>query len=165
MIGKGVARQFRVRRIVSKDDERLADEQGQIAIHLPHNSLLVMHAEMQEEWKHCILPTATIDPHPIAGGRRLNVTYRYLKDFMEPQYTPRCKCGVSCVLRCVMKSSATRGRYMWQCFADRSPGGTSCGHFVWAEFDGDGRPPWAEGYKGNVNVPNAIAGSYSTPKD
>ncbi|KAL9026919.1 MAG: hypothetical protein Q9196_004491 [Gyalolechia fulgens] len=58
----GVARQFRVRKIVARDDPdakaTLAAEQdterahleGQIAIHLPHNSLLVMHAEMQEEW-------------------------------------------------------------------------------------------------------------------
>ena len=55
----GVAREFRVRNIVARDDEKHADSkdqradaEGQIAIHLPHNSLLVMHAEMQEEWKH-----------------------------------------------------------------------------------------------------------------
>lgn len=61
----GVAREFRVRKVVPKDagvdsndaaakklDDARADTEGQIAIHLPHNSLLVMHAEMQEEWKH-----------------------------------------------------------------------------------------------------------------
>ena len=61
----GVTREFRVRRVVPKEttmdindpaarkvDEARADSEGQIAIHLPHNSLLVMHAEMQEEWKH-----------------------------------------------------------------------------------------------------------------
>lgn len=47
----GVAREFRVRKIVPQEDASSADEQGQIAIHLPHNSLLIMHAEMQEEWK------------------------------------------------------------------------------------------------------------------
>ncbi|KAL8775531.1 MAG: hypothetical protein Q9209_000027 [Squamulea sp. 1 TL-2023] len=54
----GVAREFRVRKIVGRDEveeavkssavkgtER-ADAEGQIAIHLPHNSLLVMHAEV-----------------------------------------------------------------------------------------------------------------------
>ena len=60
-ISLGVAREFRVRKIVPRNtkfdpmdknarrrnDER-ADVEGQIAIHLPHNSLLVMHAEMQE---------------------------------------------------------------------------------------------------------------------
>ena len=59
-ISLGVAREFRVRKVVAKDDnpERdkvrdnsRADAEGQVAIHLPHNSLLVMHAEMQEEWK------------------------------------------------------------------------------------------------------------------
>lgn len=42
----GVAREFRVRKIVPQGDDS-ADIQGQIAIHLPHNSLLIMHAEMQ----------------------------------------------------------------------------------------------------------------------
>ncbi|KAL9602231.1 MAG: hypothetical protein Q9219_001955 [cf. Caloplaca sp. 3 TL-2023] len=58
----GVAREFRVRKIVARDcsdsktgaffqqDTERADAEGQISIHLPHNSLLVMHAEMQEEW-------------------------------------------------------------------------------------------------------------------
>src|SRR4051794_12112810 len=49
----GVAREFRVRRILPKDGEKSnaaddSDAEGQISIHLPHNSLLVMHAEMQE---------------------------------------------------------------------------------------------------------------------
>ncbi|MDA4133365.1 MAG: alpha-ketoglutarate-dependent dioxygenase AlkB, partial [Thaumarchaeota archaeon] len=61
----GVARQFRVRRIIPRDTDADSgkavppedpDGEGQIAIHLPHNSLLVMHAEMQEEWKHSVAP-------------------------------------------------------------------------------------------------------------
>ncbi|KAI9872055.1 MAG: hypothetical protein M1823_008273, partial [Watsoniomyces obsoletus] len=74
----GVAREFRVRRIVPPDEpdantprtQTQADVQGQISIHLPHNSLLVMHAEMQEEWKHSIAPAQSIQPHPIAGNKR-----------------------------------------------------------------------------------------------
>lgn len=54
---------------------------------------------------------------------------------------------------------------MWQCFADRSPGGVSCGHFSWAEFDEDGRPPWVENYKGNVNVAGGVVKSDSKPED
>ncbi|KAL8953748.1 MAG: hypothetical protein Q9222_000430 [Ikaeria aurantiellina] len=80
----GVARQFRVRKIVareteesrakpgSKQDIDRADAEGQIAIHLPHNSLLVMHSSMQEEWKHSIAPALVIDPHPVAGNKRIN---------------------------------------------------------------------------------------------
>ena len=69
-ISLGVAREFRVRKIVAaeadEDEEKKgsgrADAQGQIAIHLPHNSLLVMHAEMQEEWKHSKHNTNSLDP-------------------------------------------------------------------------------------------------------
>lgn len=98
----GVAREFRVRKIIARDDEehvdskdQRADAEGQIAIHLPHNSLLVMHAEMQEEWKHSIHPEKVIDPHPVAGNKRINITYRYYRESFHPRYTPRCKCKVS----------------------------------------------------------------------
>ena len=109
----GVAREFRVRKIVPQVEAASADEQGQIAIHLPHNSLLIMHAAMQEEWKHSISPATSIDPHPVAGNRRLNVTYRCYKDYLHPKFTPRCRCDMPAVLRCVQKRAATRGRYMW----------------------------------------------------
>ncbi|KAI9761875.1 MAG: carboxy methyl transferase for protein phosphatase 2A [Chaenotheca gracillima] len=103
----GVAREFRVRRIVPRDNDEdddgperpgskssstsRADAEGQIAIHLPHNSLLVMHAEMQEEWKHSIAPALAIDPHPVSGKKRINVTYRFYRESFHPRYTPRCE--------------------------------------------------------------------------
>ena len=124
----GVAREFRVRKIVARDDEepgskdQRADAEGQISIHLPHNSLLVMHAEMQEEWKHSIQKASTIDPHPIAGNKRINVTYRHYRESFHPRYTPICKCNVSTVLRCVQRNQANRGRYMWMCHAGLTPG-------------------------------------------
>ncbi|EUC33594.1 hypothetical protein COCCADRAFT_4894 [Bipolaris zeicola 26-R-13] len=144
----GVAREFRVRRVVPQDDDEVdgvekADAQGQISIHLPHNSLLVMHAEMQEEWKHSIAPAHTIDPHPLAGNKRINVTYRWYKESLYPKFTPRCRCGVPTVLRCAMRRKESRGRYMWMCHAGFVPGKEGCGFFMWAEFDGDGEPPWA----------------------
>lgn len=126
-----------------KDDGSLADAQGQISIHLPHNSLLIMHADMQEEWKHSIAPAQTIDPHPLAGKKRLNITYRYYKDNLHPKYTPKCKCGVPTALRCVTKQKETRGRYMWMCHTSYVPGEDGCSFFQWAEFDDDGKPPWA----------------------
>jgi alkylated DNA repair dioxygenase AlkB len=149
----GVAREFRVRKIVPADEDAAADTQGQIAIHLPHNSLLVMHAEMQEEWKHSIAPAQAIDHHPVAGNKRLNITYRHYLPYMLPSNTPHCKCKVPCTLRCVQKQKASRGRYMWMCMRNYTPGEKGCAFFEWAKFDEDGRPPWAEGYKGNANVP------------
>lgn len=146
----GVAREFRVRKIVARDDQdadskdQRADAEGQIAIHLPHNSLLVMHAEMQEEWKHSIHPAPSIDPHPIAGNKRINVTYRYYRESFHPKYTPKCRCNVATVLRCVQRKKENRGRYMWMCHAGLTPGKEGCTFFQWAEFDDDGEPPWAK---------------------
>ncbi|KAM3499822.1 hypothetical protein MY10362_006947 [Beauveria mimosiformis] len=106
-ISLGVAREFRVRRVLPKDAETRtaqdSDAEGQISIHLPHNSLLVMHAEMQEEWKHCIVPALSIDPHPIAGNRRINITYRDYRARMHPSQTPRCGCKIPCILRVVQR--------------------------------------------------------------
>ena len=164
----GVAREFRVRQIVPPDSppaspgsllasttgRAQADQQGQIAIHLPHNSLLVMHAEMQEEWKHSIAPAQSIDPHPIAGNKRINITYRWYREDFHPNNTPRCKCGTPTVLKCVQKRKETRGKYMWMCqVGSRSDTDTKakddtgtepkgCGYFEWAEFTEDGEPIW-----------------------
>ncbi|KAG8167642.1 hypothetical protein KVR01_003331 [Diaporthe batatas] len=149
----GVAREFRVRRVVPQGDEGddksnsakavdAGDAGGQVAIHLPHNSLLVMHAEMQEEWKHSIAPAQAIDPHPVAGNRRINVTYRDYKASLHPSLTPRCRCGVPTVLRVVQKRRENWGRYFWMCHAGNVPGKDGCTFFQWAEFDDDGDPVW-----------------------
>lgn len=140
----GVAREFRVRRIIPQDtpftvtptttsdpsskpaprtkSQDHSDAEGQIAIHLPHNSLLVMHAEMQEEWKHSIAPAAAIDPHPVAGNKRINITYRDYKPSLHPRFTPKCRCGVPTVLRVVQRKRENWGRYFWMCHAGNVPG-------------------------------------------
>lgn len=151
----GVAREFRVRKIVGREEEdgeitknkhlsdrSRADEEGQIAIHLPHNSLLVMHAEMQEEWKHSIHPARTVDPHPIAGNKRINITYRWYRESFHPRFTPKCRCGIATVLKCVQRQKENRGRYMWMCQVGGIPDRQSCGFFEWAAFTDDGEPIW-----------------------
>ncbi|KAJ3560716.1 hypothetical protein NPX13_g9207 [Xylaria arbuscula] len=142
----GVAREFRVRRIVPKDaDNNLtddADAQGQISIHLPHNSLLIMHSNMQEEWKHSITPAQAIDPHPIAGNRRINITYRDYKRNFHPNFTPRCQCNLPAILRTVQRKKDNWGRYFWMCHRGNVPGQVSCSFFQWAVFDDDGVPEW-----------------------
>lgn len=127
----GVAREFRVRRVlprtemhpagdssgakttqnaVADEDSLRGDAEGQISIHLPHNSLLVMHAEMQEEWKHSIAPAQAIEPHPIAGNRRINVTYRDYRPEYHPSLTPKCRCGIATVMRVVQKKKENWGK-------------------------------------------------------
>ncbi|KAI0529866.1 hypothetical protein GGR58DRAFT_281410 [Xylaria digitata] len=151
----GVAREFRVRRIVPKDNDNNltenGDAQGQISIHLPHNSLLIMHADMQEEWKHSIAPAQAIDPHPVAGSRRINVTYRDYKPNFHPKFTPRCKCSLPAILRTVQRKKDNWGRYFWMCHRGNVPGKENCSFFQWADFDDDGIPSWdRERYKGAV---------------
>lgn len=188
----GVEREFRVRRVVVQDDgddenegdgnggdeskrngqknaaEARADAQGQISIHLPHNSLLVMHAEMQEEWKHSITPAQTISPHPIAGHRRINITYRWYRDSLHPRNTPRCRCGTHAILRCAQRKRETRGRYMWMCYAGFAPGKKGCSFFQWAEFDDDGEPLWASKVNEDDQAPtlsNFVASQTSSGKE
>ncbi|KAK4949825.1 hypothetical protein LTR10_011667 [Elasticomyces elasticus] len=158
----GVEREFRVRKIVPKHDPddpnpptSAADDSGQIAIHLPHNSFLVMHAEMQEEWKHSIAPAQTITPHPLAGNKRINITYRWYREDFRPKYTPKCRCGVPCVLKTVQKQKANRGRYMWMCQVGSKPdGGEGCGWFEWARFTDDGVPVGWKGPEQQIERPN-----------
>ena len=141
-----MAREFRVRRILPQDDDDNdtnkpnPDQAGQIAIHLPHNSLLVMHADMQEQWKHSVSPAQAIDPHPLAGSRRINITYRHYRDGFHPRHTPRCPCAVPAVLRVVTRKRENWGRYFWMCHAGNVPGKEACEFFRWAEFDEDGNP-------------------------
>jgi hypothetical protein len=153
-ISLGVAREFRVRRIVpqAQDDseekkkktQEDADAAGQIAIHLPHNSLLVMHAEMQEEWKHSIAPAQAIDPHPIAQNKRINITYRDYKASLHPKFTPKCRCDVPSVLRVVQRRKENWGKYFWMCHAGNVPEKDGCTFFEWAQFSDDGEPIWKE---------------------
>ncbi|KAL0944376.1 grf zinc finger domain-containing protein [Colletotrichum truncatum] len=150
-ISLGVAREFRVRRIIPKDGDNNpaedADAEGQISIHLPHNSLLVMHAEMQEEWKHSITPAQSIDPHPVAGNKRINITYRDYKANMHPRYTPKCDCKIPCVLRVVQRKKENHGKYFWMCHGGNVPGKDSCSFFQWARFDDNGNPIWTHLHK------------------
>ncbi|KAL4809227.1 hypothetical protein BDV18DRAFT_131523 [Aspergillus unguis] len=163
-ISLGVQREFRVRRIVPDEETEAgvtgarADAQGQISIALPHNSLLVMHAETQEEWKHAIAPAQTISPHPLSGNRRINITYRWYRDSLHPRNTPRCRCNAHAVLKCVQRKRDSRGRYMWLCYVGAKPGKKGCGFFQWAEFDDDGEPLWDQSQTSqeDVNVPNLI---------
>ncbi|KAK0715751.1 hypothetical protein B0H67DRAFT_489102 [Lasiosphaeris hirsuta] len=145
----GVTREFRVRRVLpaSTSSETNPDASGQIALHLPHNSLVVMHAEMQEEWKHSVTPTTAIDPHPIAGVRRINITYRDYRAEFHPRHTPRCSCDIACVLRVVQRKKENWGRYFWMCHAGNVPGKEGCAFFQWAEFDDDGSPVPKQGRK------------------
>ncbi|RPA77069.1 hypothetical protein BJ508DRAFT_417284 [Ascobolus immersus RN42] len=175
----GVTREFRVKRLGghTKEEfrnrrmdcrERVTDEpesvdvgesikdaednggDGPIGIHLPHNSLLIMHGGMQEGWKHSVHPSSSSDHHPISENKRINITFRHYRRSLAPELTPRCKCGMPTVLRCIMsREKANCGRYWWSCQKGSHAESTDdgCGFFLWSNFDNNGEPIW-DGWDG-----------------
>ncbi|SCU98737.1 LAME_0G00364g1_1 [Lachancea meyersii CBS 8951] len=136
----GFSREFRVRKTYPSDSQIYS-------IKPQHNSLLIMHAGFQEEYKHCVplLPTrsriSTEDLHPTAGARRINITYRnyLIKDAIF------CKlCGAPMDLRRMFKDPEKRGKYFYQCSKSYTEQngfneGNECKGFSYANFDND--PP------------------------
>ena len=119
-----------------------------ISVRLPHNSLFIMGPGCQEDYKHAIHPVAGtkgLDMHPIAGARRINITYRKYRDDYNPEALPRCKCG-QMVLRSAKAGVKTHDpsetwhgrRYFWHCDGDKAPGAEGCGDFHWAKFNDQG---------------------------
>ncbi|KAF3917693.1 hypothetical protein AA313_de0209785 [Arthrobotrys entomopaga] len=171
----GVEREFRLRRVApvvldpydvpfepekseegGEEGEWKWESEGQLSVHLPHNSLLIMHAECQESWKHSVHPANNIQPHPIAARKRINITFRCYRESLLPEKIPKCKCGVGCVLKTVQRVKDKMGWYFWGCQVGNQwkktedDGGNSkeekkeggCGYLQWAHFDDDGDPIW-----------------------
>ena len=139
---------------------------GVIKIWLPHNSLLVMEAGTQEEWKHwlapspslffifrtcvwltwfnkySIYPAAAITSHPLSESKRINITYRCYRKSLSPKYIPQCRCPLPGILRTVMDSkSENYQKYFWNCqggYQGLGENREGCGWFEWAEWDSDG---------------------------
>lgn len=127
----GCAREFRVRKSYPSNSQIYT-------IKPPHNTLIIMHAGFQEEYRHCVhghAKNAPLEPHPISGHIRINMTYRYyLRKFLDD--CPKCKkCGFYMDLRRAFKDPKTRGQYIWQC--SKSYGGQECDGVVRANFDND----------------------------
>lgn len=125
----GCSREFRVRKSYPSNSQIYI-------IRPPHNTLIIMHAGFQEEYRHCIhghAKNAPLKPHPISGNVRINMTYRcYLRKFLDN--CPKCKkCGSAMDLRRAFKDPKTRGQYIWQC--SRSYIGQECDGIVRANFD------------------------------
>ncbi|KAG5519579.1 hypothetical protein PMAC_001734 [Pneumocystis sp. 'macacae'] len=133
-ISLGTEREFRLKCTSLEYHESIK------SIHLPHNSLLIMHPPCQEVYKHSIHPACSLTPHPISGTARISITYRFCRNTYQPKYIPKCKCNVPCVLRCVQKKENTKGKYFWSCNTDKlvNGNGKKCQFFQWAEFTQNG---------------------------
>lgn len=125
----GATRDFRIRKQYNNHDSKF---NTMYAIPLPHNTLFIMHAGFQEEYKHCIPATTEFTPNEISGTVRMNLTYRhYLPKFQEN--LPMCsRCGNQMDLRRSFKDPKSRGRYIWLCTGGYI--GKECNGFHYADF-------------------------------
>lgn len=125
-VSLGVTREFRLKERLYQTKEGTSTKKTGpgISIHLPHNSLTIMHAGCQEEYKHSLMPGSKIDAHPIGKNMRINITYRmYLKEF-EIQKNPTCFCKRPMILRTMAADSQEEGgqkyKFMWMCGSNYS---------------------------------------------
>jgi alkylated DNA repair dioxygenase AlkB len=127
-VSLGVTREFRLK---NKHDSSTST----FSIHLPHNSLIVMHAGCQELYKHSLVANSgNLTSHPIAGQNRINLTYRmYLKEFSAPRI-PKCDCDYPMILRTTIKKSSQKDyKYIWQCSGGYRTGKT-CAKLLYPDF-------------------------------
>ena len=142
-----------------------------------------MHASCQETFKHCVPPQRVIDPfkpsHPPLDASsedpipsfnaRINITFRFYRPDFHPSTTPKCKCGVPCILRPDMKNryispdevrtvtenDAKKGeetertnkgvttKYWWTCYAGAQNEGKGCNFWKVMDAKAEGRGPFA----------------------
>lgn len=112
-VSLGVTREFRLK---NRDPSKPC---APISVHLPHNSLIIMHAGCQENYKHSIMPCplSVTDTHPIAGLARINITYRMYLSSFTLETNPKCHCQKPMILRvCNPTGNDTlMPKYMWVC--------------------------------------------------
>ncbi|KAH9951945.1 hypothetical protein B0H21DRAFT_775539 [Amylocystis lapponica] len=171
----GTSRVFRLREVVPSDDkEKRSARTYNIPLH--HNTLIIMHASTQETFKHSIPPQSTIDlfhppfpppasedpddtPAPTASNARINITFRFYRPDFRAASTPRCRCGVPCILRPDMKNrysdpaappraEPSPGRkdlvakYWWTCYAGAQNDGKGCNFWKIMDVEAEGRGPF-----------------------
>ena len=100
----GATREFRLRR-------EATDYAPSRVVCMPaeHNSLIVMSRDCQEEWKHSVAKTSSVQFHAIAGETRFSLTFRRNRPEFSQSATRNCNCGKPAALKCA------RGRYYYTC--------------------------------------------------
>ncbi|KIY67841.1 hypothetical protein CYLTODRAFT_396417 [Cylindrobasidium torrendii FP15055 ss-10] len=149
----GTTRTFRLREVVPTQEKDTRHAQT-FNIPLPHNSLTIMHASCQERFKHSIPPQPTIDlfrpafpPDAPPSNARINVTFRFYRPDFAPSSTPKCKCGVPCILRPDMKNRSVLGaegggdKYWWTCYAGAQNDGKGCNMWMVMDMEKECRGP------------------------
>lgn len=127
-VSLGVTREFRLK-------NKLDPDMSTVAVHLPHNSLIIMHAGCQEEWKHSVVPLSkSPEPHPVSGDARINITYRMYPDEFRLERVPLCDCKKPMILRTSVRPRPQKYRYIWQCSQGYSSSAGSCPKIIYPDF-------------------------------
>jgi len=94
---------------------RSSENQVTVRIPMPHNSLVVMWGECQEQWDHAVPSCAesTMIRHPVVGSVRYSLTFRMSRGLLS---RPECNCGRPAELK------YRGGAYKWLC-AGHAPRG------------------------------------------
>ncbi|KAI9292321.1 hypothetical protein K502DRAFT_295504 [Neoconidiobolus thromboides FSU 785] len=124
----GPTREFRLRKMGPDSNQTIC------SIPLRHNTLLIMWAPTQEEYKHCVPPQPTLTPYPDDNTARINITFRYFPEAFGPKNTPFCYCKVPCDLRVINKDPKQFGKYYFKCISEEGTGKKGCGYFKFVEF-------------------------------
>lgn len=103
----GCTREFRLK------DRSVPPQRPIYSIHIPHNSLLIMHGGCQERFKHCVPPASSVESDPLLGSSRISCTFRMYK--MNREDLPLCKCNKTMILRNTLPDKEGKYKYIWQC--------------------------------------------------
>ncbi|KAF8797888.1 hypothetical protein BYT27DRAFT_7178068 [Phlegmacium glaucopus] len=147
----GTRRNFSLREVIPTHQKGLRKSQT-FNIPLGHNSLTIMHASCQENFKHSIPPQQAIDifkpPFPREPGAaiessncRINITFRFYRPDFRPPSIPQCDCGVPTILRPDMKNTidGEMDRYWWTCYAGAQNEGKGCKFWKVMDMKEEGR--------------------------
>ena len=115
----GATREFRLRR-------EATDYAPSRVVCMPaeHNSLIVMSRDCQEEWKHSVAKTSSVQFHGIAGETRFSLTFRRNRPEFSQSATRNCNCGKPAALKCA------KGRYYYTCCMAGGDASQKCSYYA-----------------------------------
>ena len=115
----GATREFRLRR-------EATDYAPSRVVCMPaeHNSLIVISRDCQEEWKHSVAKTSSVQFHAIAGETRFSLAFRRNRPEFSQSATRNCNCGKPAALKCA------KGRYYYTCCMAGGDASQKCSYYA-----------------------------------
>ena len=137
----------------------------------PHPREAGFEQHAHSDTLHTVASSDSKTPSPPSNAR-INITFRFYRPDFRPSTTPRCKCGVPCILRPDMKNRYSQpapksdsterdtgaagstkeggdpkrdfvAKYWWTCYAGAQNDGKGCGFWKVMDVKAEGRGPFA----------------------